>query len=75
MFFFTLGCKPHNPNRVEKPKKNQMAFSCAIGATVWLKISCPEVKKGETLLLGAPRENPADEGENPADEGYEPKAG
>ena len=38
-----------------------MAFSCAIGATVWLKTSCPEVKKGETLL-DAPRENPGDEG-------------
>ena len=68
MFFFTLGCKPDNPNRIEKTQKNQRAFSCAIGATGWLKTSCPEVKKGETLLLGAPRENPADEG-------YEPNAG
>ena len=71
MFFFTLGCKPHNPNRVEKNKK-QMAFSCAIGATVWLKISWPERKTGCDVwevpwVPIAPY--------NPANEGYEPNAG
>ena len=69
MFFFTLGCKPHNPNRVEKTLKKQMAFSCAIGATVWLKISWPERKTGcdvwEVPWVPIALYNPANEGCEP----------
>ena len=49
-----------------------MAFSCAIGATVWLKISWPERKTGCDVwevpwVPIAPYK--------PANEGFEPNAG
>ena len=67
MFFFTMGCKPHNPNRVEENQKTKGPSVVRLARLFGSRLLALR-KKGETLLLGAQRENPADEG-------YEPNAG